>query len=197
MNISQTELIQRLNAAFPGRQAIELHSILRNVNPDLANPAGIGITAGVGTIYRTSVEENGGIVTTQILLDLTGLASSTTDLDIIGVAGGPAHIGQINAAQSGTILTVQCTCLEAPAGGVADIDLYAATEGTGVFDGAIGPLTETAIITSGGAWTNGRTLGGTAVPTAGQYLYLTGGAAGTAAAYTAGKFLIELLGYRA
>jgi hypothetical protein len=30
-----------------------------------------------------------------------------------------------------------------------------------------------------------------------QYLYLTGGEAGTAAAYTAGKFLIEIEGYDA
>jgi hypothetical protein len=33
------------------------------------------------------------------------------------------------------------------------------------------------------------------VPPANDYLYLTGGAAGTAAAYTAGKFLLELFGY--
>ena len=87
------------------------------------------------------------------------------------------------------------TCLEAPAGGVTDIDLYSATEGTGKFDDAVTGLTETALITAGGAWTNGATKAATTVPLSTEYLYLTGGAGGTAATYTAGKFLITLLGY--
>lgn len=161
----------------------------------LTTGAGVGITAGTGTVYKNSVRLIGGIYYTNILIDLTGLASSTTDLDIIGVAGGPAHIGRITAAQNGTILAIRMTCLELPAGGADDIDLYAATEGTGEFDGAVGDLTETALITAGGAWANGTVKGSTAVPAANQYLYLTGGEAGTAATYTAGKFLIEILGY--
>jgi hypothetical protein len=36
-----------------------------------------------------------------------------------------------------------------------------------------------------------------AVPAANAYLYLTGGEAGAAGTYTAGKFLIELDGYEA
>lgn len=163
----------------------------------LATGAGVGVTAGTGTVYKTSVEKVGGLIKTSIYIDLTGLASSTTDLDIIGVAGGPAHIGQITAAQNGTIEAIRMTCLELPAGGADDIDLYAATEGTGEFDAGIGTLVETAIITAGGAWANGTVKGSTAVPAANQYLYLTGGEAGTAATYTAGKFLIELFGYAA
>jgi hypothetical protein len=64
-----------------------------------------------------------------------------------------------------------------------------------VFDGGIAALTETAIVTAGGAWTLGLAKYFNDLPVADQYLYLTGGAAGTAAAYTAGKFLIELFGY--
>jgi hypothetical protein len=164
-------------------------------NPTLTTPAGAGITGGTGTVYRTGVRKIGDIIFTYILLDLTGLGSSTTDLDIIGQGASPAHLGRITAAQNGTILSIRMTCLELPAGGADDIDLYAATEGTGVFDAGIATLAETALITSGGAWASGTVKAATAVPAADQYLYLTGGEAGTAATYTAGKFLIELQGY--
>lgn len=163
----------------------------------LAVEAGAGITGGVGTVYKSSVVKVGGIIKTSILIDLTGLSSSTTDLDIIGQGVSVAHLGQITAARNGTILTGRITCLEAPVGGVTDIDLYSATEGTGVFDGLVTDLTETALLTSGAAWTIARVLATTAVPAADQYLYLTCGAAGTPAAYSAGKFLIELEGYDA
>lgn len=158
--------------------------------------AGVGITAGVGAVCRSSVRQVGGIVYSNILIDLTGLASSTTDLDIIGVAGGPAHIGQITSARNGTILTGRMTCLEVPVTGADDIDLYSAVQGTGLFDGLVTDLTETALLTSGGAWTLALTKALGAFPAANEYLYLTGGEAGTAATYTAGKFLIQLEGYR-
>lgn len=157
--------------------------------------AGVGITGGTGTVYRSSIAKIGGIIHTKILIDLTGLASSTTDLDIIGVAGGGAHLGQLAAGSVGTILTGRMTCLEVPVGGADDIDLYSAVESTGAFDSGIAALTETAIITSGGAWTLALTKAWGAIPAASSYLYLTGGEAGTAASYTAGKFLIEIEGY--
>lgn len=157
--------------------------------------AGAGF-AGTGSLHRTSIERVGGIITTRILVDLTGLNSSTTDLDIIGNSGGGvAYIARITAAENGTIVGGTMTCLEAPTGGVTDIDLYAATEGTGVFDGGIGALTETAVVTSGGAWTLARVLGTAADGVAANaYLYLCGGAGGTAATYTAGRLLITLHG---
>lgn len=163
----------------------------------LAVTAGAGFTGGTGTVYKTSVVKIGDIKKTSILVDLTGLASSTTDLDIIGVGTAAAHLGRITTAQNGTIFSGRMICLETPAGGVTDIDLYSATEATGVFDSGIAALTETALITSGGAWTIGtiKTFSNTVVIAADQYLYLTGGAAGTAATYTAGKFLIEIEGY--
>lgn len=158
---------------------------------------GAGITGGTGTVYKSGVMRIGDIIRTTILIDLTGLSSSTTDLDIIGTGTNPAYLGQITAARNGTILSGKMTCLEVPAGGVADIDLYSATEATGVFDGAIGSLAETALITSGGNWTLAAIKALGAMPAANSYLYLTGGAGGTAAAYTAGKFLLELDGYEA
>ena len=158
---------------------------------------GAGISDGTGTVFKSSIERVGDIIRTTVLIDLTGLASSTTDLDIIGTGTEPAYLGQITAANNGTVFSGRVKCLEAPVGGVTDIDLYSATEATGVFDGGIAALTETAILTSGGAWTLGTSTELGALPAADQYLYLTGGAAGTAAAYTAGKFLIELEGYAA
>jgi hypothetical protein len=158
---------------------------------------GAGISGGTGTVFKSSVIRIGDIIKTSILIDLTGLSSSTTDLDIIGKGTNPAYLGQITAAKNGTILTGRMTCLEVPVGGVADIDLYSATEATGVFDGAVGDLAETAIITAGGNWTLAAVKAFGAIPAANKYLYLTGGAGGTAAVYTAGKFLIEIEGYEA
>lgn len=168
----------------------------RPLSEEFVTGAGAGITGGTGTIIETAVNRVGDIITTQILIDLTGLASSTTDLDIIGVGSSAAYLGRITTAQHGTILGGTMQCLEAPAGGVTDIDLYAATEGTGVFDGGIAALTETALVTAGGAWaltTAPKALVADGVA-ANAYLYLTGGAAGTAATYTAGRFLITLIG---
>ena len=158
--------------------------------------AGTGITTGTGTIYRSSVQRVGGIITTRILIDLTGLRS-TGGADIIGVNGTAlvCHIGQITAARNGTILTGSMECFEAPAGGDPDINIHSATEGTGVEDGAIGDLTETLMVNAGDA-TLGSKVYFTAVPAADQFLYLTTGAA-TDADYSAVKLFIELMGYEA
>ena len=84
----------------------------------MAVEAGTGITTGSGTIYRSAVQRVGGIITTRILIDLTGLRSTGSG-DIIGVNGTAlvCHIGQITAAKNGTILTGSMECFEAPAGG--------------------------------------------------------------------------------
>lgn len=159
----------------------------------IANPAGAGITAGTGTVYKTSVRTDSGIVTTSIMIDLTGLNSGGTAGDIIGVTGSnPAWIARITAADNGTVFGVRMTCYEAPAGGDNDIDLYSATEATGVEDVAISTLAETQIINSG-ALAAGTVVYGTDIA-ANQYLYLVG--QGTSnATYTAGRILIEIYGY--
>ena len=162
----------------------------------LSVEAGTGITTGSGTLYRSSVQRVGGIITTRILIDLTGLRS-TGGADIIGVNGTAlvCHIGQITAAQNGTILTGSMECFEAPAGGDPDINIHSATEGTGVEDAAISTLDETLLVNAGDA-TLGSKVFFAAVPAADEFLYLTTGAA-TDADYTAGKLFIELMGYAA
>lgn len=161
----------------------------------MTTTAGAGITGGTGTVYANLLQAGGAIKRASIMIDLTGLGSSTTDLDIIGQSTTPAYIGQYLTAELGTLLMIRMQCLEAPAGGVADIDLYSAVEATGKFDDAVTGLTETALLTSGGAWANGTTKGATVMPAASEYLYLTGGAGGTAGTYTAGKFLLDFFGY--
>jgi hypothetical protein len=198
-----TRLDGRQHASQAGRGSLSsLEQLLRALVDDEVRDIpvpGVGITDGVGAVHKASVHERGGIITTSILLDLTGLKSGTTDLDIIGEAAtaGPAHLGQITAAINGTILGGRMTCLEVPAS-LDDIDLYSAEEPTGAHeDGVAGTLTETALITSGAAWTIGRQLMLTGIPPANDYLYLANGAADTADDFTAGKFLIELFGYDA
>jgi len=162
----------------------------------LTTEAGAGITGGTGTIYRSSVIREGGIITTKILIDLTGLRSTASG-DIIGIDGTSevCHIGQITAAENGTIIAGSMECFEAPAGGDPDINVHSATEGTGVEDGAISSLTETLLVNAGDA-TLGSKVYFTSLPAADEFLYLTLGAT-TDADYTAGKLLIELIGYEA
>jgi len=105
------------------------------------------------------------------------------------------HIGQITAAQNGTILTGSMECFEAPTGGDPDINIHSATEGTGVEDGAISGLSETLLVNAGDA-TLGSKVYFTAVPAADEFLYLTCGTT-TDGDFTAGKLLIELMGYEA
>lgn len=156
--------------------------------------AGAGITDGTDTVYHSWIEKNGDIIKTSIYIDLDGLQGPGTAGDIIGADAStdPAHIGQITAARNGTIFAGTVTCSEAPDGGDPDIDIYAADEGTGLEDSAVGDLTETELV-NGGDHTNGSVKGFIAVPAADQYLYLVTGTA-TAQEYTAGKLLIELYG---
>ena len=162
----------------------------------MGTPAATGAgIEGPAAVYETSVARNNGIVTTSIMIDLTGLNSGGTAGDIIGKNGsGVAYIGRVTAADSGTVFGVRMTCYETPAGGDTDIDLYSATEGTGVEDVAISTLAETQIINSGALAVGSAVYGGDIV--ANQYLYLVG--QGTSnATYTAGRLLIEIFGYDA
>ena len=152
---------------------------------------GTGISAGVGTICRANATRTEGICIVRILIDLTGLNSGGTANDIIGVNGtaNPCYLARLPAM---TVLGGRMTCLETPAGGDTDIDLYSATEGTGVEDAAVTGLTETLLINAG-SQTVGTTTFLSADPSANQYLYLAGQSTSNAT-YTAGRFLIEIFG---
>ena len=162
----------------------------------LSVPAGTGITTGTGTVYETSIVRRGDLVFTTIFMDLTGLNSSAAG-DIIGKqATANSHIGRYVTADMGTLVAGYVQCLETPAGGEPDIDLYAADEATGTEDAAVTGLTNDAILLDTAAdWTGilaPKSL--TALPTANQYLYLVGSGGGTDATYTGGKFLLTFIG---
>ena len=161
---------------------------------------GSGVSAAES--YAVGFQRNGTLITTSIVVDLTGLVGSATDVDIIGNTGGAAscHWGRITTAICGTLVAVRVTCLEVPAGGADDIDFYSSNVGTGAQDVAISHAdlgTETALVTSGAAWASGTTKGMTALPTADDYLYIVNGEGSAGGTFTAGKFLIELFGYAA
>ena len=161
----------------------------------IATTAGTGVTTGSGTIYASSAIKTGGIYHTSILTDITGLAASTTLNDIIGAsAAANSHFGQITAAVSGAILAGLITCLETPAGGDPDIDLYSATESTGTENALVTGLTETVLYARAASWAVHDVKALTTMPAANEYLYLAVGAGAAPGTYTAGKFLIELWG---
>lgn len=206
-NVAQAALAQLLldrglnpRNRLVGQDAVVAEALANILNGGIgeldANAPGAG-ALGTGGFLKRSVVREGSLIITRIVVDLTGLGSSTTDLDIIGQGASAAHLGQLTAAANGTIIGGAMRCLEAPAGGVTDIDLYKATVGTGVFDAAVTGLTgQAAVITSGAAWTLGRDVGTAADGiAAGDYLYLACGAAGVPGTYTAGRFLITLFGY--
>mgnify|MGYP003120978097 CR=1 FL=1 len=162
----------------------------------IATTAGTGITTGTGTVYEAGVIKIGEVFHTTILIDLTGLASSGSG-DIIGKdSTANSHIGQITAAVNGTVLGGKLTCLEAPAGGDPDINLWYADEATGAEDAAITSLTNQVQMCDSGDLALNSVISIPTPPAADKYIYMVTGAA-TNADYTAGKILIEFFGYSA
>jgi hypothetical protein len=129
----------------------------------------------------------------QFLVDLTGLYEGGTAGDIIGDNGeANAHFGRYTTDIFGTLYGVTVDCLEEPAGGSADVDIYSATVGTGAEDSAISSLTETQLINHGG-WSAGDRTVLTTIPAANEYLYFVSQGTGNTA-YTAGRFLLTFYG---
>jgi hypothetical protein len=138
-----------------------------------------------------------GIIKSELYIDLTDLVSSTTLNDIIGEDDAAnAHFGQITAAIHGTIFGMEIECLETPAGGDPDIDFNVGTAGTDAEDVDVtGIAGYVQLLARGAAWAiEDRKTVVTALPAANDYLILSVGAGGTAAAYTAGKFKITFYG---
>jgi hypothetical protein len=160
---------------------------------DLPTTAGVGIT-GAADNFASSVTKHGTLFKTTIVVDLDGLNSGGTAHDIIGADGaGVAHLGQITAARNGTIFAGTLTCIETPAGGDPDVDIWDAIEATGVEDTGIAALTGEHQLCNGGDLSAGTVVPLTVYPVANQYLYLTTEEV-TDATYTAGVIIIELWG---
>ncbi len=164
----------------------------------LGNQRPITTGEGSGTSgsdnYSTRLFLNGtGLIVTEILMDIDGLASATTDNEAIGTGtDANAHFGRI-LAESGTIIAGKMECLQTPTTGEPDLDLYGDASGT-IASGSDG-TTDTALLESGIDWTTGTTLGLTGFPAANDYLYLTvGHSSADGATYGAGIFLVTFYG---
>jgi len=207
---TRKRLITALASHSAGKEAADLLDIVDALTATYAElnqmdgvlfntmTAGTGITTGTGTIYQARVTKIGGLFKTEILIDLTGLNSSAA-ADVIGKqATANCHIGQITAAVNGAIFAGRMSCLETPAGGEPDIDLYSSDVATGTEDVAITHAdlgTEAALLDAAADWTAAMAPKGlTANPAANSYLYLVGSGGGTDQIYTAGILLIELWG---
>ena len=169
--------------------------------------AGTGITDGSGTLYKANVTVAGDLITTTIIIDLTGLSPGGAAGDIIGVNDDDdCHLGQITAALNGTIFAGTMECIATPAGGEPDIDLYTATVSTGGENDAIsGETGQAAMLQTGQDWSSThddtaslvQKMALTAFPAANSYLYLVASGGGDTSEYTGGTFKIELYGYPA
>ena len=144
-----------------------------------------------------SVTNINGRIITKLYIDLAGNASTTDNLDIIGdgtTADGSIykHVNSIN----GLAVEVQMHCVEDPATGADDIDLYISADGAAAAGSLVTDLTEAALITSGGAWEAGLAAQATfgVEDLDGAFFYLTCGEAGTAGEYSTGKFIITIIG---
>lgn len=201
MSIRSAKAILNRTGSFSLQEKRHLKNVLDIVYADagatgaaLTTGAGSGITSGVGTVANSVVSSNNGIITTQLYIDLTGLNSGDTAGDIIGVNGAAnSHFGRITTAQNGHIFEGYIACLETPATGEPNIDLFSAVEGTGAEDAAISTLDEVALAEAAGDWTAGTVAELTLLPRPNDYLYLVAGDA-TSATYTAGIFKIVLKG---
>ncbi len=130
----------------------------------------------------------------------TEFTGTVADGDVIGKADtANCHYGQITAATNGTILSGYVQCLETPAGGEPDIDLYSNTVATLAEEAAHDASgSSTQLLATAADWTNLLAPKGlTTVPPADGYLYLVASGGATNDTYTAGKFIIKLYGYDA
>lgn len=163
----------------------------------------VGVTTtehGAGAIgtyaapVTTRYTEN-GVIITDIKIDLTGLASVATANDVIGLAaGGAAYVGRNVVANNGIIYKMELICLETPAGGDNDVNVVAAASGALAYDGAGG----TTYGINGGDAVAGQVVANLVQGlTANHYFYLTAGTGDTAAAYTAGQFIVRMYGHPA
>lgn len=160
--------------------------------------AGSGITGGTGTVYNSWIERLGsGLVKTTIYIDLTGLQVDAAG-DVIGASGeANCHLGKIEAGKNGTIVYGRMRCLELPAGGDVDIDLFVSTDATlSESDDASAATGYAALLDAGASSLGSEDDIPTAnLPADGEYIYMEGGAgAATFDTYTAGILLIEFYG---
>lgn len=163
------------------------------VTDALAAEHGAG-AIGVGgsiTAPQTRRWTENGVIVTQIKFDITGLKSSSSANDAIGVGTVPAYIGRNVVATNGVVFKAELSCIELPVTGDLDIDIGTNAAGTIDFDEAV----STGKLIDGGSLAAGQTVANL-VPamTANDYLYIVspGSTVGT---YTGGQFVLTMYGH--
>jgi len=177
--------------------AAEINAVDNSVNAALMT-VGAGISDAAAAIVKYGISRAGDIITTRILIDITGLQSGGANNDIFGDpvgAGAKSHFGQITTAVNGVIWGGHVKCMETPAGCNTDINFNAATVDTGAQDADVTGLAGYAQLLDGGAQAgNSIDQPLTAYPAANTYLYVSCGTFTNTVA-SAGRFLITLYGY--
>jgi hypothetical protein len=175
--------------------AAELNALDASANLITEHGAGM---AGAVVAHRWS--NPNGLITTSIVVDLTGLTvTGTTESFAIGLSGiDGCYISRFVAANMGKVFQVNMACLVTPTQGTStfeqDIDLAYTTAA----DVKAGEDVDVDIIAAAHDWVYGEVLK-TIVPKLtpeGDYIYLAAGdTAGNTGTYATGKLLIEFFGH--
>jgi len=153
----------------------------------------------IGTNFapRTYRWTKDGIITTEIHVDLTGLACvGTAAKDAIGLAaGGAAYIGRYVTSTYGIVYRAEMACIELPTQGTAtitlDVDLGAEDTATSEYDDTIDDV----VINTGSLVAGQVVVAETPALTANDYLYLVeGDTAGETGVYSGGQYIFRFYG---
>jgi hypothetical protein len=158
--------------------------------------------AGIAAAATVNVEKINGDIITTITVDIGGLdVDGSLTQSVIGSSGvDPSYLTQLTTANNGVIYKITMACVELPTVGTLDIDLASdpasKAEGAAASSKLFGPP---AMGPPPHAWESFiyKDVGGeSALPDlANEYIYLTSGENGAAAAtYGAGKFIIKFYG---
>ncbi len=164
------------------------------VTSDTPTATGSGFDAVSPSVRISNI--NGEIVTT-ILVDIGAgsIVSSAATNKFIGEAlSNNAYLTKLSSDKNGYIYRATMACIEAPATGDAEIDLYLAINNPSTGGDAIGELQ---VIDSGESWVLGKHVdSGSFTITVGAKDYYVGLAHVNISdnTYTSGKFIIKLYG---
>jgi hypothetical protein len=218
------EIYSVTNTAGDGDSAIGLTSTAGGIK--LTANRTQGITFQVGTVAAPGAafdgasqivsafvaEVNGEVVTTlHVDLGLGGINSYSNNKKVIGDDGvtgtGGGSLTKITTTANGFIYRASIACVEDPAGGELDIDLWSNTAAINPSNVVDGSGTSVHLIPANGDWQAGQYEESAKNPTGGtsnkmtdglhnHYLYLTAGtdSGPVAGEYTAGKLIIKLYG---
>lgn len=149
------------------------------------------VGAGGPTSVAKSVVKEGDVTKTEFIFDITGMASASTDADVIGGTGA-AYVAKLDAVTGTNVKFAELVCLESPATGEVDIDLVASASAVLEADDAGG---STKVIDAGANWSvHASKVGAGADLSSTPYLYLSVGTSSTptAGTYTAGIYKLTL-----